>query len=109
MADFSQGFGLTVTSDASGTTIRVRGECDIATAAQVGEALSAAAGQPGDRIMLDLSDVTFMDSSGLAVLVEHARLSMQDGDRLRLTMSPDVESLLDLSGLRAHFRGIETD
>ena len=108
MADIPQGFELKLTRDASDTTIRVSGELDIGTAGQVGEALNAAAGDPGGLIVLDLSDVTFMDSSGLGVLLEHARLSAANGNRLRLTSSPSVEALLDLSGLRAHFEPIAT-
>ena len=108
MTDVPEGFELVSSRDASETTIRVRGEVDIDTAGQIGGALRAAAGEPGGVVVLDLSEVSFMDSSGLGVLVEHARLSMQNGNRLRIRPSPVVASLLDVSGLRARFSDIET-
>ena len=46
---------------------------------------------------MDLSNVTFMDSSGLhALITAHS----DDGDRLRMILSPAVARLIDLVGLR---------
>jgi anti-anti-sigma factor len=52
--------------------VRVQGEVDTATAPRMGEVLDA---QLADkrRVVLDLSDVDFMDLHGLAVLIRAAR------------------------------------
>ena len=45
------------------------GEIDLCTAPALGEALEAAADQ-SDRIIIDLTRVTFLDSSGMAAMVQ---------------------------------------
>lgn len=59
-------------------TVRVEGEIDISTSAAVTEALAplleAAHQEP---LVFDLSQVTFMDSSGLAVLLHAAAAGRQ--------------------------------
>lgn len=59
------------------THIAVRGEIDIKSAPELESALSEATGDP---VILDLSEVTFIDSTGLRVLVmERARIESEDG------------------------------
>jgi anti-sigma B factor antagonist len=50
------------------------GEIDIHTSAALREALTTAA-ETSDRIILDLSDVTFLDSTGIGVMVHALNLS----------------------------------
>ena len=53
-------------------TVVVSGELDIATAPRLAAEVDAAV-RPGTSIVVDLADVTFMDSSGLrAILAGHA-------------------------------------
>lgn len=71
MASFSD-FSVVV-AEGGPVTLRVSGELDIFTAPQLRLEIDAAmTTRPGDLI-LDLSDVTFLDSSGLAVLFSAAR------------------------------------
>lgn len=61
-------FSLTVGRDPDGTTVVVlHGELDIATAAIAGHVIDKLQA-PAD-LVLDVSDLTFIDSSGLAVLL----------------------------------------
>ena len=109
MVDFLDAplFAVTTASYERETRIVVRGEVDIATADQMGEALCAAEAG-AEPIVLDLSDVTFMDSSGLRVLIEHARTSSV-GDRLRIHVSDSVAHLIDLAGLADHLALVRCD
>jgi anti-sigma B factor antagonist len=71
----------------------VHGDIDLSTAPRLAEALSTR----GPNLDLDLGDCTFMDSSGISVLV-HARSSEVPG--LRIThVSAIVRRVLTLCGL----------
>jgi anti-anti-sigma factor len=62
-----------------------RGEVDLATAPLLDQALVAAEATDASEIVLDIEQVSFIDSSGLRMLLEaHAR-SQRDSNRLRLT------------------------
>jgi anti-sigma B factor antagonist len=62
-------FDLTVTRDArGGARVALRGELDLGSAPQLRRALEAA----GDDVVLDLRGLTFMDSTGVRVLLEAA-------------------------------------
>jgi anti-anti-sigma factor len=53
--------------------LAVRGEVDIATADELRRRLDAVIRAAGDRpVVVDLADVTFLDSTGLAALFEEA-------------------------------------
>lgn len=83
--------------------IAVRGEIDIKTAPELERALSEAAGDP---VTLDLSEVTFIDSTGLRVLVmERARIESEDGSLVLCAAgdSPVVRTMR-LAGLASDFR-----
>jgi anti-anti-sigma factor len=87
----------------SGRTLIVRGEVDLATATQLRDAvlrhLSAAR-----SLSLDLSGVTFMDSSGLQVLIASQRRAALLGNSLVIAqVSPAVERLLQVSRTSALF------
>src|SRR3954470_24293140 len=49
------------------------GELDLATAHSLGAALAAAADRGAQRVMLDLRRLTFVDSSGIGVIVKFQR------------------------------------
>ena len=77
--------------------IRFAGEIDDETAHHLRRTLARAAPGPVGRVLVDLSEVPFMDTTGLGVLVEaKARL----GDRLWLRgITPQVRELMRITGL----------
>ena len=82
--------------------IAPEGEIDIAQMADFRAALADAAGEETPRLVVDLSNVSFIDSSGLGALVEtHNRLRR---DRRQLAVvapaGTAVTVLINLSGLR---------
>lgn len=83
---------------------RLIGELDMATVANFTEAVGAALGTTRD-IILDLSSLTFIDSSGIAAFLDLARGF--DGERRLLLEAPrdQVKRVLDLVGARG-FSGI---
>ena len=83
--------------------VSLAGELDLYNAEEVRAALlDAAAGGPG-ALVVDLEEVTFIDSTALGVLIE-ARSRMADRSGFRLA-APGLETrrALEVSGLDRHF------
>jgi anti-sigma B factor antagonist len=58
--------------------VQVAGEVDIATAARLISVLNASVADAVRSVVVDLSDVGFMDSTGLALLINaHRRLALR--------------------------------
>jgi len=90
-----------VTRDGA-VVVQLSGELDLHNAEDVRRALLEAT--PGDRrVVVDLTDVEFVDSTALGVLVE-ARSRLDDGRRFLLA-SPgaEIRRALEVSGLDRHF------
>ncbi|HEV3352813.1 MAG TPA: STAS domain-containing protein [Acidimicrobiales bacterium] len=68
-------FGIEASRSNGTAVVAVRGEVDLYTAPQVWETIDKAIAGAPEELVIDLSDVTFLDSSGLSVLVRaHKRL-----------------------------------
>ena len=91
--------GFAISSQYMGTTVRitVSGELDIGTAPHLREHTSRQLAEPTELVVLDLTDVSFIDSSGLHVLLDTAA---QDDSRLRIVPSPVCLRLFDITGVR---------
>lgn len=86
-----------------GVVVRLAGELDLYNAHQVREALLACSAENPARLVVDLGEVQFVDSTALGVLVE-ARSRMEDKQAFLLA-APGVETrrALEVSGLDRHF------
>lgn len=75
--------------DSKGAVIEAVGEVDLTTAPQLKEALMAAVnGAEKSPIIVDLSRVDFIDSAGLALLVEARKRLAPDGRTLNVLLTP---------------------
>lgn len=85
--------------------LRLAGELDLANAPQLIAALSVVRDEPAGRaVVLDLSAVSFMDSTGVRALLEADRLRRDTGRPVALLApSPAVTRVLDLVELGAVF------
>ena len=88
----------------AGIVVHLAGELDLYNAHEVRETLLAAVAENPHRLVVDLSDVEFVDSTALGVLVE-ARSPMTDR-RSFVLASPVAETMraLEVSGLDKHFQ-----
>lgn len=79
---------------------RLRGSFDIATAPTARAALLEAADGGKHDIVVDLSQVDFLDSTGLGALIGAYRRAKERGGRVRL-VTPDgqIARLLQITGL----------
>ena len=78
---------------------RLSGEIDFTSSGAVQSALLAMVLPGGGVVVADLSDVTFLDSSGLGVLVQAYRTAREQDTRLLVVASEPVRKLLRLTGL----------
>ena len=76
----------------------IQGELDIVTSPLLDEALARARATDAASIVVDLFAVSFIDSTGLHVLIRHTRTE-DGGARVRVTKgSPQTQRVFELSG-----------
>ncbi|MFI0352252.1 STAS domain-containing protein [Actinomadura sp. 9N407] len=84
--------------------ITLRGELDVASTPALRERLHAALQDPGPLVVIDLSQVTFCDASGLALLVGARRRTEPKGVTLVLAApSAQMTRMLGVTGLHGAF------
>jgi anti-sigma B factor antagonist len=88
--------------------VRLGGELDLYNAQEVRDALVKACADSPGRVVVDLGEVEFLDSTALGVLIE-AR-AMLENRRAFLLAAPGLETrrALQVSGLDRHFTVHET-
>ena len=80
--------------------VAVRGEIDLFTAPELKQKLTDAIEGGKTRIVVDLTDTTFIDSTTLGVLVgARKRLREQDGTLAVVCPDPDKVGLFEMTGL----------
>ena len=86
---------------AAPVVIAVTGELDIANACFVEAALLGVEASGAEEIVLDLTDVGFLASVGLQVILDADERARACGRRLTLRPSASVRWMTDLAGLTA--------
>jgi anti-sigma B factor antagonist len=85
--------------------LSVQGEIDVATAPQLRERLVEAIGAGHTHVVLDLSEVGFLDSTGLGVIVGCLkRARANDGEIVLVTEQRSILKVLEITGLNSVFR-----
>lgn len=96
---------MSVTSDAGTSTVTLSGELDIATADQLTDALAGVESTSGDRRVIDLTAVSFMDSTGLRVLIAANRDAAAGGYSLVIvTGDSPAKRVLELTRMDEHMQ-----
>ena len=98
-------FALDEESSGEGAhVIRLRGEIHVSTAPEFAQRLTTAIESGRTRIVLDMSGVEFIDSTGLSVLLNGLRLVRQLHGRMALvTSNPTVLRLFHITSLNETF------
>ena len=79
-------------------TLRLRGELDLGTAGLAREALREALADDHEEVLVDLTELAFIDSTGIAILI--AALADDDGVlRFIPSRAPAVARVLRLTGV----------
>src|SRR6187455_2073117 len=94
-----EGFAIAVDSGADRTVVTVRGELDMSNAPTLVDTLTRDAGV-GAKVVVDLSGVTFIDSSAIGGLVSAGQTLADAGGRLAIGPRSDtVFRVLEITGL----------
>jgi anti-sigma B factor antagonist len=81
----------------------LEGDLDLSTAAQLYERLDELARAGFNHVALDLSDLQFLDSTGLSVLLtEHKRAESVGGELVILSPTRKVRRVLQITGLDSY-------
>ncbi|MDO4540142.1 MAG: anti-sigma factor antagonist [Syntrophomonadaceae bacterium] len=85
----------------NGVMVRIRGELDLMTAGRLRPVLEQILRErPPTRMVFDLEHTTFIDSSGLALILGRYRQISEQGGRMFIVgVRPMVHRILDLSGV----------
>jgi anti-sigma B factor antagonist len=87
-------------NDVHAAWVHLSGELDLAAAPALKDALREAQNQ-AQVVVLDLRDLTFMDSSGIHAILPGSLFARRPGHRLILVRGPkQIDRLLDLAGVR---------
>jgi anti-sigma B factor antagonist len=77
---------VAATADGDWAIVSASGEVDIASAPALSDAISTVSG-PGALVILDLTGVSFMDSTGLSVLIRGFKALRDVGGELRIVVT----------------------
>jgi len=87
------------------TLIQISGRVDSTNANELGEALNAVIDSGRTQIVLDLSEVDYMNSAGLRELVRIYEQVSRTGGMVHIANpSPQIQKLLELVGLDSVFQ-----
>ena len=98
------GFNLVTARTDDAAVVRVIGELDLATAPPLREVLTDLVALGGLHVTLDVSELAFIDSSGLSVLVTGLKRLREGGGDLALrSPNPAAMKAFEITGLTSFF------
>lgn len=100
-----------VEADAGARTLALAGELDMANASTLSGELERAEGEGAGSIVVDLRELEFIDSTGIAILVAaHHRLN---GETVRIRLvrsaSTEVQRVMGITGLDREMPFVDGD
>jgi anti-sigma B factor antagonist len=95
--------------DSERHVVAVRGDVDLFTAPELKKVLADAIGTGRIRIIVDLAETTFLDSSALGVLVvARKRLRASHGDLAIVNLNESLTTIFKMTGLDQTFTILPT-
>jgi anti-sigma B factor antagonist len=95
---------LSTTRQGQCAVVSIGGEVDLATANELGDTAVAVLKEIGPYVVLDFSGVSFMDSTGLKVLLGlHRRAKLAGGQLVLANPSRSVQKVIKVTGLDQTF------
>jgi anti-sigma B factor antagonist len=89
--------------------LALRGELDVATVPRLADPLREAIAAGKTAVVIDLGELTFLDSTGLMVLLNALRRVVRQGGNLVIVCTnPTVLRLFDITGTAATFTVVDT-
>ena len=98
-------FEISVRAGREGSVVVPVGELDLASADRLGETVAQESTRGATRLVVDLSEVDFIDSTGLRVLLSLRNDAKRNGHELTLVAPPPgVRRIFEITGTRGLFR-----
>jgi stage II sporulation protein AA (anti-sigma F factor antagonist) len=108
-ADREGQFTVATSTNGARHELSLSGELDIATAGQLTAALDESAPTAGQELVIDLTSVGFMDSTGLRVLIEaNNRAKAGSFELIVVTGDSPARRVLELTRMDEHMRVVST-
>jgi len=86
--------------DARKARLVLGGDLDMAARFQAEQALDELLSKPVEQLVIDLGEVTFLDSTGMGLVLEVHDRARTEGFKLRLLPGPeDVQRVFELAGV----------
>ena len=98
----TSGFSIKIEAEQSAPRVVVTGELDLLTSPQLKEQLAALTERKPSRLILDLTGVSFFDSSALNVVLHAQREAGEQSYELAVVPSAAVSRVIDLTGVADH-------
>jgi anti-sigma B factor antagonist len=96
---------VTTRQEGGFTIVAVRGEVDLYSSPRMREAILSGVSRKNPRVIVDLSGVSYMDSSGIATLVEALQLTRKHSGSLVIAgLSERVREVFELARLESVFQ-----
>jgi anti-sigma B factor antagonist len=85
----------------SSVSVALAGELDVSCARRFGDVLDKAMADGLEDLVIDLRTVTFLDSTGLVLLIKADTLAREEGFHLHIVRSPTeiVRAVFEVSGI----------
>jgi anti-sigma B factor antagonist len=91
------------------TTYEIKGDIDINSSPDIRNAFEKVVKTKAMKVLVNLNGVSYVDSSGLATLVEMLKKTRSYGGKLRISnLEPKVKSLFEITKLEKLFEIFET-
>lgn len=89
-----------VENEKGAVTVSIKGEIDMSTSPKVRDYLTSLFKKNQKMVVVDLADVPYIDSSGIATLVEGLQWSHSSNNKFRLAnLSPTVKDVFEIARL----------
>lgn len=97
-------FEVTRETDGAHVVVNVRGDVDVATSPRLREELHRAIGSGATRLVVDMSNMAFIDSAGLGVLIGALKQARErDVEFVLRGLQPSPSKVFSITGLDAVF------
>lgn len=84
--------------------VAIKGDIDLASSSKLREFLKTKSSAKTPKLLLDFSEVSYIDSSGLATLIEYFQAAQPFGGKLALSsLSPRVRNVFEIVRLEQIF------
>jgi anti-sigma B factor antagonist len=100
-------FRFTLQEGHDGIVVKLRGELDLGGAEPLAGAMLSAI-RNGSNVSVDLSELTFIDSSGLSAFVRAGRLAREQDVHFDLAhATPEIMQTFVISGMESYFSWVD--